>query len=981
MKKPILSLLLVGLSSTMLMAQNGAKLKLSTGAPAPFNKVYRTGLENGPAPNDGMSSARSSSASNSSNGVVLGTTTYDLQTNSSTQNRLVRFPDGTMSAVWTLSNTFDLAASDRGTGYVYFDGTSWSAAPTSRIETQRGGWPSILGVNGGEFNSHHNTSAGAITYNSRPNKGTGTWNEANLPTLDMTWNRSAVGGSNGNTIHVIAVTTPTANGGTMYQGQDGALVYYRSTDGGSTWDIQGSVLPGLGSNFFNGFSGDGYSIAARGNTVAIAVFNEWADLVLMKSTDNGTTWTKTIVNDFPLDFWEADDGSDYDNNGSNDTLYTTDGAGDITIDVLGKVHMFYGLMRVLDADLTDGSSSYFPYTNGLMYWNEDMPTGASTDSSMTGFVIAQAEDFDGDGVAINGSETDIAQYFTSLAGTPSVYFDDLTQTMYVSYTSYMENLSDGSQAYRHIYLTKSTDFGMTWSLPFDATNKGIGFEECVFSSIVKGNSSDSIRFIYQEDNSPGLAVRGDEDPFGSNEIVYVSTAPDSISNTPEACITYLTSTNDQFCVGDTVTVNASAPAGATFAWSTGATTSSIEVTSYNTYTVTIATACGAIVEEVNFTAPSAGPNFDVEATYTSLCAGDSSVLSTTPVSLATYLWSNGATTPTTTVSSQGTYYVTVTNCGGSSVDSIEIVQPTTPVANLTGPSTICSGDTATLSVQTVTGGSYLWSNGATTPTIDVTATGSYSVTVTNCAGTANASITVSNPSAPSAAVSESGATTFCEGEATLTLTATGGSSWMWSNGATTNSVTLSTVADAGTYTVTVYNDCGDDAVSTPVTVTINPAASTPTVTYNNDGTYSASSASSYQWYLDGSAVSGATGQTFDATWYQGSDISVEITDANGCTAESAGTSVSTDDVTASLGTIGVYPNPSNGTFNVQFENAVNGEYSLSLVNMLGQVIDTRTLSIDNMHTEEYQINDLDAGVYMLNISNGNVDTVKRITIK
>lgn len=980
MKKPLLSFLLMGLSSTMLMAQNGAKLKLSTGDPVPFNKVYRTGLENGPAPNDGApTNARSSSVS--SNGVTLGTTTYDLQTNSSAQNRLFRFADGTISAVWTYSNSFDLAASDRGTGYVYFDGTSWSSAPTSRIETQRGGWPSIVGVNGGEFNSHHNTTAGAITYNRRNTKGTGAWTEANLPTLDMTWNRNAVGGPNGNTVHVIALTTPTANGGTIYQGQDGALVYYRSNDGGITWDIQGSVLQGLGSNFFSGFDGDGYAIAAKGNTVAFAVFSEWADLVLMKSTDNGTTWTKTIVNDFPIDFFEPDDGSDYDNNGSYDTLYTNDGAGSIAIDDNGKVHLFYGLMRVLDDDLTDSQTTYFPYTNALLYWNEDMPTGSSSESSVTGYTIAQAEDFDGDGVAINGTETDIAGYFTSLAGTPSVYFDDVSQTIYVAYTSYMENLSDGSQAYRHIYLTKSSDYGLTWSDPYDATNKGFGFEECVFPSIVQGNSTDSVRFIYQEDNAPGLAVRGDEDSFTSNEIVYVSVSPDSISNNVGACVTYLTATNNSFCSGDTVSVSVSAPSGSTYAWSTGANTSSIVVTSYNTYTVTISTPCGAVEEEIEFTAPSTGPTFSIEASFDAICAGDSSVLSTTPVSLATYLWSTGATTPSTTVYNQGTYYVTITNCGGTSVDSIEIVQPTTPVANLTGPSLICSGDTATLSVQTVTGGSYLWSNGATTPTIDVTTTGSYSVTVTNCAGTANASITVSNPSAPSAAVSESGATTFCEGEATLTLTATGGSSWMWSNGATTNSITLSTVADAGTYTVTVYNDCGDDAVSTPVTVTINPAASTPTVTYNNDGTYSASSASSYQWYLDGSAVSGATGQTFDATWYQGSDISVEITDANGCTAESAGTSVSTDDVIASLGTIGVYPNPSNGTFNVQFENAVNGEYSLSLVNMLGQVIDTRTLSIDNLHTEEYQINDLDAGVYMLNISNGNFDTVKRITIK
>ena len=39
--------------------------------------------------------------------------------------------------------------------------------------------------------------------------------------------------------------------------------------------------------------------AAQGETVALAYFNGWADSFIMKSTDNGDNWTKTIFHRFP----------------------------------------------------------------------------------------------------------------------------------------------------------------------------------------------------------------------------------------------------------------------------------------------------------------------------------------------------------------------------------------------------------------------------------------------------------------------------------------------------------------------------------------------------------------------------------------------------------------------------------------------------------------------------------------------------------
>ena len=71
---------------------------------------------------------------------------------------------------------------------------------------------------------------------------------------------------------MIGVTSPSGLTGTLYNGLDGALLYYRSTDGGTTWDIKDKQLPTLDSSNFIGFGGDSYAIDSKGETVVVAIF-------------------------------------------------------------------------------------------------------------------------------------------------------------------------------------------------------------------------------------------------------------------------------------------------------------------------------------------------------------------------------------------------------------------------------------------------------------------------------------------------------------------------------------------------------------------------------------------------------------------------------------------------------------------------------------------------------------------------------------
>src|SRR5207245_868629 len=98
---------------------------------------------------------------------------------------------------------------------------------------------------------------------------------------------------------------------------------------------------------------------------------------------------------------------------------------------------------------------------------------------------------------------------------------------------------------------------------------------------------------------------------------------------------------------------------------------------------------------------------------------------------------------------------------------------------------------------------YLWSNGATTQAITVTTTGNYTVTATNgngCSGTSTPMVVTVN-ALPSATITAAGPTTICQGSS-VTLAANTGSSYLWSDGSITQTISVST---AGTYTVTVSN--------------------------------------------------------------------------------------------------------------------------------------------------------------------------------
>jgi hypothetical protein len=271
----------------------------------------------------------------------------------------------------------------------------------------------------------------------------------------------------------------------------------------------------------------------------------------------------------------------------------------------------------------------------------------------------------------------------------------------------------------------------------------------------------------------------------------------------------------------TSSVTLSAPAGLTYLWSTGATTRTITVSATGSFyvDVTNGSTCTARSSTVNVTA-NALPDATITPSGPTTWCGTSSVTLSAPAGL-TYLWSNGATTRTITVSATGSFYVDVTNGSNCTARSstVNVTANALPDATITpsGPTTWCGNSSVTLSAPA--GLTYLWNTGATTRTITVSATGSFYVDVTNGSNcTARSStVNVTANALPDATITPSGPVTWC-GNSSVTLSAPAGYTYLWSTGATTRTITVSA---SGSFYVDVNNGTCT-ARSSTVAVTANP---------------------------------------------------------------------------------------------------------------------------------------------------------------
>ncbi|MFT3911262.1 MAG: T9SS type A sorting domain-containing protein [Ferruginibacter sp.] len=296
------------------------------------------------------------------------------------------------------------------------------------------------------------------------------------------------------------------------------------------------------------------------------------------------------------------------------------------------------------------------------------------------------------------------------------------------------------------------------------------------------------------------------------------------------------------------------PAGFT---STAQNPTGVTPSTTTTYSVTVSTAAGCSTTTSTTVTVNPRPTGVISGS-TSYCNGQPTTTSLSIALTGAGPWSgtlspgaipfSGSSSPiTVSVTPSSTTTYTIATLNGSQCSSIAAdltgsatvtinPLPATPTITPAGPVTQCGG-TVTLTASTP--GAWQWNlegspiGGANNQTLVVSASGNYSVTVTNefgCSATSAVTSVTINPLPATPTISAGGPITFCEG-GSVTLTSSSATNNQWNlNGSPIGGATNSTlvVTASGDYTVTVTNGFGCTATSAITTVTVNPLAANPT---------------------------------------------------------------------------------------------------------------------------------------------------------
>jgi len=374
------------------------------------------------------------------------------------------------------------------------------------------------------------------------------------------------------------------------------------------------------------------------------------------------------------------------------------------------------------------------------------------------------------------------------------------------------------------------------------------------------------------------------------------------------------------CLGDTSTLKSSL-VGNTYKWTLNH--SKTLVGNTGTYKATVAGLYTLTITDINGCTDSASYSVTVNALPTvgnPQISGDTVICKGSTVSFGifnlpnyiSYQWYKngvaipGATSSAYTATDSGHYYIQVTDINGCKGKSrvIQVLLAPSPaqphiIASL--PTSLCSPGTVALSINPVAGLIYQWRrNGialpnSNKPNFTASSTGVYSVLVENVQGCTalSDSVPINIYPKPTASVSYPTLIT-CNGvpiPLSVNPAPSPGDTYQWyKNGVLIGGQTGSTYSSTGSgsynYVITNANGCKDTSGSVSLTIypsaVVNIIADGPT-TFCNPGVVTLEATStfaSYQWYLSGVPIPGATGSTYDAT--TGGTYSLHVVDVNGC---------------------------------------------------------------------------------------------------
>lgn len=377
----------------------------------------------------------------------------------------------------------------------------------------------------------------------------------------------------------------------------------------------------------------------------------------------------------------------------------------------------------------------------------------------------------------------------------------------------------------------------------------------------------------------------------------------------------------------------------------------------------------------------AGPSVDL-GNDTTVCPGTMVTFNGTD-QFTSYSWNNGSTDSTITVDTVATYILTATSSNGcASVDTVMLNNFVVTQVDLGPDSTICPNSAITLDAG-AGGSSYVWSDGSNTSSIVVGQGGTYTVLCTD-ANSCTSSDTVVVAVASGPVLDLGNDVDACDGD-TVTLDAGAGfASYTWSTTATTQT---EVATGSGTWDVTVDDGQGC-AQSDTITVTFN---ANPTSSFTSSDNLlvvdftdaSTGGATTYAWdFGDGNSSSSASPQhTFAGTGTY--TVCLTVTTAQGCSdtyCEDVTVFATGIEDNAFLSTLSIFPNPAGEFTNIQMSDVPASQISLRVIDVEGRLVVDRMLETSGTLNYQLPVNDLEAGVYFLELVVGPHTTKHQLVI-